>query len=339
MLDTMETLCCLDGVSGSENEIRDYILERAMPLADEIITDAIGNILVFKKGAKAPAHKLMLCAHMDEVGLIVTHITDDGYLRFAAAGGVDRRVLPGKKVYVGAERVPGFIGTKAIHLTTAEQRKNIPPMKDMFIDIGAADAESAKKLVALGDWVAFDDTVIRFGDGFIKAKAIDDRCGCASMLTLLESDLPCDCWFAFTVQEEVGCRGATVAASIIEPEIALILEGTTAGDLPDAEGAARTCELGGGVVIPFMDGGAIYDRALYAQLGATAEKNGIRWQTKTRVAGGTDASVIQRGGSGCRVAAISVPVRNLHSPSCVARIDECEDQCRLAKLFLEAMAE
>lgn len=339
MLDTMETLCCLDGVSGSENEIRDYILERALPLADEIITDAIGNILVFKKGAKAPAQKLMLCAHMDEVGLIVTHITDDGYLRFATAGGIDRRVLPGKKVYVGSERVPGFIGTKAIHLTTAEQRKNIPPMKDMFIDIGASDAEQAKKRVALGDWVAFDDTVIRFGDGFIKAKAIDDRCGCASMLTLLEGELPCDCWFAFTVQEEVGCRGATVAASIIEPELALILEGTTAGDLPEAEGAARTCELGGGVVIPFMDGGAIYDRGLYHQLSTLAENNGIRWQTKTRVAGGTDASVVQRSGGGCRVAAISVPVRNLHSPSCVARVDECEDQCRLAKLFLEAMAE
>lgn len=337
MLDTMETLCCLDGVSGSENEIRDYILERAMPLADEIITDAIGNILVLKKGAKEPAQKIMLCAHMDEVGLIVTHITDDGYLRFAPAGGIDRRVLPGKKVYVGAERVPGFIGTKAIHLTTAEQRKNIPPMKDMFIDIGAADADAARKIVALGDWVAFDDTVIRFGDGFIKAKAIDDRCGCATMLTLMEEDLPYDCWFAFTVQEEVGCRGATVAANIIRPEIALILEGTTAGDLPDAEGAARTCELGGGVVIPFMDGGAIYDRALYEQLTTLAEKNNIRWQTKTRVAGGTDASVVQRSGSGCRVAAISVAVRNLHSPSCVARVDECEDQYRLAKLALEAL--
>ena len=141
MLDTMETLCCLDGVSGSEGEIRDYILERTMPLADEIITDAIGNILVFKKGARTPAQKLMLCAHMDEVGLIVTHITDDGYLRFAAAGGIDRRVLLGKKVYVGAARVPGFIGTKAIHLTTAEQRKSVPLMKDMFIDIGAADAQ------------------------------------------------------------------------------------------------------------------------------------------------------------------------------------------------------
>lgn len=339
MLDTMETLCCLDGVSGSEGEIRDYILERALPLADEIITDAIGNILVFKKGAKAPAQKLMLCAHMDEVGLIITHITPDGYLRFDTAGGVDRRVLPGKKVYVGAERVPGFIGTKAFHLTTAEQRKTIPPMKDMFIDIGAQNADAAKQLVAVGDWVAFDDTVIRFGDGFIKAKAIDDRCGCATMLTLLEEDLPCDCWFAFTVQEEVGCRGAVVAANIIEPQIALILEGTTAGDLAEAEGAARTCELGSGVVIPFMDGGAIYDRGLYDMLGELAEKNDIRWQTKTRVAGGTDASVVQRSGSGCRVAALSVPVRNLHSPACVARVDECEAQYRLAKLFLEAMAQ
>lgn len=339
MLDTLETLCCLEGVSGAEKEVRDYILERAMPLADEIRTDPMGNLMIFKKGAKPPQQKIMFCAHMDEVGLIITHISESGYLRFAFAGGIDRRVLMGKKVYIGAQRVPGYIGSKAIHLTTADQRKIIPELDAMFIDIGASSREEAEELVSIGDSAAFDDAVIRFGDGYIKSKAIDDRVGCAVMLKLLESDLPCDCWFAFTVQEEVGCRGASVAANIIDPDVAIVLEGTTAADLAGVRGADRVCCLGGGVVIPFMDGGAIYDRTLCQQLSKLAEANNISWQTKTRVAGGTDASVIQRQGGGTRVAALSVAVRNLHSPACVAKIEDCEAQLKLAKLFLEEIAE
>lgn len=339
LLDTLETLCCLSGVSGNEDEVRDYILERVMPFADEIRTDAMGNLMVFKKGAVAPAQKVMFSAHMDEVGLIITDVTDDGYLRFDCAGGIDRRVLIGKCVYVGENRVLGMIGSKAIHLTTAEQRKTIPELRDMYIDIGAADKAEAKTKINLGDTATFNDSVIHFGNGCIKAKAIDDRVGCASMLELIESRLPCDAWFAFTVQEEVGCRGARTAAQSIQPDVCLVLEGTTAADIPGVTGAARICSVGGGVVIPFMDGGTIYDRELYTRLGALADQNGISWQTKTRVAGGTDASVIQRSGAGVRVAAISVAMRNIHSPACVAKIAECEDQLKLARLFLAQLAQ
>lgn len=338
MLDTLETLCSLSGVSGSEMEVRDYILERIMPCADEIRTDPMGNLMVFKKGGSVPSHRIMLAAHMDEVGLIVTDITEEGLLRFGTAGGIDRRVLPGKHVFVGTDRVPGVIGLKAIHMTDDDERKKVPEIEDMSIDIGAADAEEAKKHVNPGDAVCFDDTVIRFGDGFLKAKALDDRVGCAAMVTLLESSLPCDCWFAFTAQEEVGCRGAHTAARSIEPDIALILEGTTAADLPDVEGAGRVCCVGGGIVIPFMDRTTIYDRELYADLTRLADENGIKWQTKSRITGGTDASAIQRSLGGVRTAAVSVAVRNIHSPASVARISECEDQMRLIRLFLEEMA-
>jgi endoglucanase len=339
MLDTMETLCCLSGVTGNEDEVRDYILERVMPVADEILTDPMGNLMVFKKGAVTGSKKVMLAAHMDEVGLIITDITQDGYLRFEAAGGVDRRVIIGKRVYVGSNRVMGVVGCKAIHLTTAEQRKSLPKMKDMYIDIGTTSREEAESLVALGDPVAFDDGVVRFGQGFVKAKAIDDRVGCATMLKLLEQPLPCDCWFAFTVQEEVGCRGAQAAARRLEPDVALILEGTTAADLAGVTGTDKVCQLGKGIVIPFMDGGTIYDQKLYKLLGQLADANGIAWQTKTRVAGGTDASVIQRSGTGVAVAALSVAVRNIHSPACVAKIDECEAQLALARLFLQELAQ
>lgn len=339
MLDTMETLCCLDGVSGREDEVREYILERVMPFADEIRTDAMGNLMVFKKGAAKPKQRVMLAAHMDEVGLIITEITEDGYPRFDAVGGIDRRVLIGKRVFVGSVRALGVIGSKAIHLTTAEQRKTLPKLSDMYIDIGAKDKAEAETLVQLGDTAAFDDSVIRFGDGYIKAKAIDDRAGCASMLELIESQLPCDCWFAFTVQEEVGCRGAAVAARSIQPDVALILEGTTAADIPGVSGADRVCQLGKGVVIPYMDKGTIYDRELYGMLCRLAEENGLLWQTKSRVAGGTDASAIQRSGAGVRVAAVSVAVRNIHSPASVVKAEECEAQLKLARLFLKEFAE
>lgn len=338
LLDTLETLCCLTGVSGCEDEVRDYILERVMPFADEIRTDAMGNLMVFKKGDVAPARTVMLAAHMDEVGLIVTDITDDGFLKFGTAGGIDRRVLMGKRVHVGESRTLGVIGTKAIHLTSDEERKSLPEVREMYIDIGAADRAEAEKRVKPGDTVSFSDAVIRFGNGFLKAKAIDDRAGCAAMVELIESRLPCDAWFAFTVQEEVGCRGARTAAQSIGPEVCLILEGTTAADIPGVSSAERICRLGRGVVIPFMDGGTMYDRELYALLGRLADENGIAWQTKTRIAGGTDASVIQRSGAGAKVAAVSVAVRNIHSPASVAKIEECEAQEKLARLFLEEMA-
>ena len=211
-------------------------------------------------------------------------------------------------------------------------------MKDMFIDIGAKDKAAAEKLVHIGDLIAFDDTVVRFGDGFVKAKAIDDRVGCATMLELIESELPCDCWFTFTVQEEVGTRGSTVAAASIRPDVALVLEGTTAADIPGSEGTERVCCLGSGVVIPFMDRGTIYDKGLFRTLTRLAEENGIPWQTKSKISGGTDGSAVQRSGAGAAVAAVSVAVRNIHSPACVAKVSECEDQLKLAGLFLAEMA-
>ncbi len=339
MIGTLEALCGLNGVSGCEDEVRDYILERVMPHADELKTDAMGNLMVFKRGAVTPSRRVMLAAHMDEVGLIVTDVTDGGYLRFGTAGGIDRRVLIGKRVTVGENRVPGVIGIKPIHLTEGDEAKSLPKLKELYIDIGAKDADAARALVRPGDTAAFDSRFVRFGDGFVKAKAIDDRVGCASMLRLIEEGgLPCDCWFAFTVQEEVGCRGARVAAAHIGADTALILEGTTAADLPGVEGAERICAPGKGLVIPFMDGGTIYDRDYYALLGRLADGAGIPWQTKTRVAGGTDASAIQRGGAGARVAAISVAMRNIHSPACVAKAAECEAQPALARLFLGEMA-
>lgn len=339
MIDTLKTLCALPGVSSFEDEVRDYIRNRVASCADSLRVDAMGNLIVFKKGAKSTGNKLMLCAHMDEVGLIVRDTTDEGYLKFSCVGGIDRRVLLGKQVMVGANKVPGIIGLKAIHMTTPEERKKVPPLTDYYIDIGAADQEQAQKLVELGDCCVFAGDVVEFGGGMLKAKAIDDRVGCAVLVKLLEEELPMDCTFVFTVQEEVGTRGAFGAAFSVTPEIAVVFEGTTAADNPALEEHTQVCWPGRGPVLSWMDGSAIYDRELFELMRGLARDNGLPWQIKHYLAGGTDAGAIQRTKAGVRVTGISAAVRYLHAPSSVASISDMEHMLTLARLFIRAVAE
>ena len=338
MINTLKTLCALSGVSSFEDEVRDYIRQRVTPYATDLRVDAMGNLIVLKKGARATGNKLMLCAHMDEVGLIIKSITEDGYLKFGCVGGIDRRVLLGKQVALGEQKVTGVIGLKAIHMTTAEERKKVPKL-EYYIDIGVKSREEAEKLVGIGDCGVFVSDVVEFGDGMLKAKAIDDRAGCAVLVKLLEEDLPMDCTFVFTVQEEVGTRGAFGSAFSVTPEIALVLEGTTAADNPALDESLQVCWPGKGPVLSWMDGGSIYDRGLFELLRDLADRNGLPWQMKHYLAGGTDASAIQRTKSGVRVAGISAAVRYLHAPSSVANISDMEHMLTLARLFVGAVAE
>ena len=338
MIETLKTLCALSGVSSFEDEVRDYLRQRVEPHADSVRVDALGNLIVFKRGAKPAGNRLMLCAHMDEVGLIVKSVTKEGFLKFGCVGGIDRRILLGKEVAVGPGRVPGVIGLKPIHLTTAEERKKVPKVTDLYIDIGAKDKEEALSQVELGDFAAFVSDAVDFGDGMLKAKAIDDRVGCAVMVKLLEEELPMDCTFAFTVMEEVGTRGAFGAAFSVKPEIALVLEGTTAADVPALSEDRQVCWPGRGPVLAWMDGGAIYDRGLFERLRALAEENGLPWQMKHYVSGGTDAKAVQGTGSGVRVAGISAAVRYLHAPNSVCSQTDAEQMLALARLFIRDMA-
>ena len=339
MLNVLKQLCALSGVSSWEDEVRDFIRAQAQPYADSIRTDAIGNLIVFKKGQKPTGNKLLLSAHMDEVGLMVKKIEDDGTLRFSTVGGIDRRVLLGKRVFVGEKRIPAVVGSKPIHLTTKEDRKNVPKLDQLYLDLGAENREAAEKLVSLGDVATFDPEWMEFGNRMLKAKAIDDRVGCAVLLTLLKEELPMDCTFVFSAQEEVGTRGAFGYAFSVKPEIALVVEGTTASDIPGTPEHMTVCAPGLGPVIPFMDGGTIYDRGLFELLRNLAEKNGIPWQTKHRVAGGTDGRTIQRSRQGVRVAGVAAAVRNIHTPSSVASLADCEEMLKLARLFIQAVAE
>lgn len=335
MIELMKQLCALPGPSGCEDAVREFVLKKVKPFADEMKTDAIGNIMVFRKGKKALERPVVLCAHMDEVGVIIKKITDDGMLKFGFVGGVDPRVVIGRPVRFGD--VQGVIGIKAVHLTTAAERRTMPKTKDLYIDIGAASKAAAEDKVSLGDYGVFDSAVVEFGDGLIKAKAIDDRVGCAALLKLIEDEPPIDTWFCFTVQEETGLRGAASMAFALDPGFAMVLEGTTAADLAEVEGADAVCRVRGGVVLPFMDGATIYDAALFELLRDACIRRGIPWQTKTRVAGGTDAGRIHRSRAGVRVCAAAAPVRYIHSPSSVAAKADCEAVLAAARAFLEEL--
>lgn len=338
MLDLLKQLCSLNGVSGDEGEVRDFLRAQAQPYADSIRTDALGNLIVFKKGAKSSGNHLLLAAHMDEVGVIVTHVTDEGFLKFGFVGGVDRRVAIGKPVVLGRDKVPGIISLKAIHLTEKSELKKVPKTDKLYIDIGASGREAAMKLAPPGTYGCFVSQPEEFGGGFFKARAIDDRIGCAIMLELLKEELPLDVTFAFTAQEEVGTRGAFGAAFSVTPSVALVLETTTAADLPGVDDHRRVCAPGKGPVISYMDGATIYDRDLFDDLRRLAESSGILWQTKEYIAGGNDARTIQRTKQGVRVAAMSAATRYLHAPSSVGSIADFENMLKLARLFLADQA-
>lgn len=339
MLERIKTMCALPGVASREDAVRRYVMREAEGYADEMRVDALGNLIIWKKGEKPCRNKLMLAAHMDEVGVMVRAITEEGYVKFSCVGGIDRRILLGKRVLIGDRQVVGVIGLKAIHLTTQEERKKVPKLEDYYIDIGAKSRAEAEAMVELGDCGVFVSDAVEFGEGMLKAKAIDDRVGCAVMLELLREPLPMDCTFAFTAQEEVGTRGAFAAAFSVTPEIACVLEGTTAADSPAVDACCQVCWPGKGPVISWMDGGAIYDRELFEMLRGLAQENGIPWQMKHYLAGGTDAKAIQRTKAGVRVAGISTAVRYLHAPSSVASISDMEHMLTLARLFVHKLAE
>ncbi len=336
MIELLKTLCSLNGPSSNEEKVREYIKKYVKDISDDVREDVMGNLIVFKKGKKRRKKKLLLAAHMDEVGLIVTDITDEGYLKFDFVGGVDTRVVIGKRVLVGKREIPGIIGFRAVHLTTQEERKRAPKTSELCIDIGCDKKSAAEKLASRGDTAIFDSPFVKLGENRVKARALDDRFGCAVMLKLLEEELLYDTYFAFTVQEEAGLRGATTAAYSVEPEVALVLEATTAADIPSAEGAARVCSLGKGAVIGCMDSGTIYDKVLFGNLRDIAEKNGIPWQLKSRVAGGTDAGKIHVSRSGVRTTSLSLPTRYIHSPSCVGDIRDMTAVLNLAREFVNA---
>lgn len=337
LLEQMKDLTQLRGISGCEDAVRDYLIQKIEGRCDSYEVDNMGNLIVHKKGKKTGEKKVLFSAHMDEVGFIVTHITKEGMLHFATVGGVTPAVTAGRPVKIGKDAVPGVIGTRPIHLVTEEEGKEYAKIEDMRIDIGAKDKEDALKLCAPGDQVTFIGPWRELGEGSILARAIDDRAGCALLLDLLQGELEYDCTFAFVVQEETGCNGSKAVAFSQRPDIAVAVESTTAGDIPTAPEGRQVCRVGSGPVISFMDKGTIYPWDLYQRATALAEGAGIPWQTKEGVFGGNDARSYASGAAGAKVLAVSLPVRYLHSANTLANKKDLEETRKLLELLAKEL--
>lgn len=327
----LEKLCNLNSTSGDEKAVREFIINEIKKDC-EITVDNLGSIIAFKKGKKAPSKKVMLCAHMDEVGFIVTDISDEGYLSFDAVGGINPNVVAGRVVEING--ISGVIGLKPVHLQSDDEKSKNVSFKDLKIDIGAKDKANAEKYVNLGDYAYFKNDFEEFGNGFIKSKALDDRIGCMLLINLIKNfQFEYDTYFAFNVQEEVGLRGASCTAFTVKPDTAVVIEATTAADLCAVTGGDRVCILGNGPVVSFMDGRTVYDRELYSLAMKTACDNKINCQTKTAIAGGNDAGAIQTSASGTKVLAVSLPCRYIHSGASVVK----KSDINLTKTLLEKL--
>ncbi len=331
----LEQLSNAIGVSGNEDAVRQIILKAIKPHVDEWRVDTMGNLLAVKKARRgAPPFKVMLAAHMDEVGLMITGYDASGGLRFRAVGGIDDRLLPGKFVLVGPERIPGVIGVKPVHLLKGDEGKQVVKMDAMVIDIGATSKEEAGKLVEIGHYAGFATRFRRLGR-VVTGKAFDDRAGCAALIALLQGErFKFDLHAVFTVQEEVGMRGAQVAAYAVEPDCAFALEGTICDDWPKDRDLSPTTELGKGPAITIMDRSVIANRSLVDHVVATAVSLNIPYQFKQPGVGGTDAGAVARSRGGVPSLPVAIPCRYIHSPVAMLALDDFRNTVRLMQASL-----
>ncbi len=326
MLDLLNRLCEIDAPSGAEDNLREFIINEIKDYC-EYYTDASGNIIAHKKGDKAPTKKIMVDAHLDEIGIIVSGVTADGFLKFSTVGGISPEVLFCRRVRIGS--IIGVIGAKPIHLTHGDEGKKCPKTNAMYIDIGAKSRDEALANITLGDCGVIMSEFELCGN-LVKSKALDDRIGCALLIKLIKNYSEYDFYATFTTGEEIGCRGAKTAAFTIAPDYALVLEGTTAADTEGSDDTNCVCKLGCGPAVSFMDNSTLYNRELYL----AAINSGIKCQTKAAVSGGNNSGAIHVSGKGVKTLAVSVPCRYIHSANSVANTEDIENAYQLAAAML-----
>jgi endoglucanase len=332
MIELLRELSDAMGVSGDEGGVRDLIVKRIRDHVEDMRVDTMGNLLAVKRGTGHVKLRVMAAAHMDEVGMMVMGFDSDGTIRFDAVGGLDARILPAARVLVGEDRIPGVVMSPPVHVN---EDQNTVPIDRLRIDIGATNKESAQKHVERGDVIAFDSQLVELGPT-VRGKAFDDRAGCASLIKLVQGDpFPFDLLVAFTVQEEVGLRGAKVAAQRLQPDMAFVLETTACHDLPqdpDEPDQTTITVMGSGPAITVADARTISDPRLVQHMVRVAERAGIPCQFRSpQHAGGTDAGAIHQTGIGVPSVTVANPCRYLHGPHLVMSLADWENQANLLR--------
>lgn len=337
MNDLLKQLTQANGVSSDEKEIRILLRDLVEDVVDEWQVDSLGNLIVTKKGTGQSDLRVLIDAHMDEVGLMITGFDRDGTCKFMTVGGIDARALLGKVVRIGPKKLTGVIGARPVHLLKSSQRKNVVKVDAMRIDIGAKTKDGATKKVKPGDTATFDTKYEEAGD-IAMGKAFDDRAGCAVLIELLRKDpYPFDLMAAFTVQEEVGLRGAQVVSYATQPDVALVLECTPAYDLPNDRDVSPNVSLGKGPSIYVMDARTIQDPRLVSHITRTATANDIPFQIRQPGGGGTNTAAIQRAAAGVPAATIATPARYIHSPVSMINLKDYENVISLADATLRTL--
>ena len=330
----LKELCELNGVSGNEKMVREYILDQIKKNVHDYKVDTIGNLIAEKKSSKENCPRVILCAHMDEVGLFITEITAEGYLKFQPVGGIDPRILISKTISIVRSGMMGVIGSKAIHLQKKEERKQVQSIDELYIDIGANSKEEAEKEIKLGDYVVFNSTFEIIGDHFYKAKALDDRVGCALLIQLLAETFDCDLTAVFTVQEEIGLRGSKVISNNLGADLAIVVEATSALDIQESDREGWIVELGKGPACSLMDSSTIYKPELVEKIVVIARDYDIPLQFRQGTAAGNDAANIHRAGVGIPTITLSIPCRNIHSMSSLICKDDYDHYLLLLRQIL-----
>ena len=331
-LNLLEKLCNVVAISGDEAEVRKIVLEEIKPYADDVRVDAIGNVLATRSGRGKKRMRVLLDAHMDEVGFMIVADDGEGLYRFETVGGIDVRHLLGKQVLVGKNRMPGVIGGKPVHLMTGDEPTSKVSLDALRIDVGLDGKAN------IGDRAGYATKFKRVGPSIL-AKSIDDRIGVATVIELLKhAPSNVDVCAAFTVQEEIGLRGAQVAAQYFCPDLAIAIDSTPANDQPmhdRSENMTYNTKLGLGPAIYIADGSTLHDPRLVRFLAETAEAEKIPYQFRQPGGGGTDSGAIQRALAGIPTVSVSVPHRYTHSPVSISRVDDWKNTLHLLHAALK----
>ncbi len=339
LVEVLEKLSNANGVTGREDDVRNLMKEYLKPYVDDVREDKLGNLIAFKKGKKE-APTVMIAAHMDEVGLMIKNIKKKGFLQFTKIGGIDDRILLAQKVIVNTDKGPltGIVGSKPVHIQNDEERKKVIVSDKLFIDIGAKSKEDAEKMGAqVGDAVSFDTKFARLGNNVVLGKAFDDRVGCTVMVEVMKrlQNVDCNVYAVGTIQEEVGLRGATIAAFQLEPDVGIALDASVAGDTPGVVEGEAPAKMGSGPVLTVADAGLIAHPKVLRLFIDSAKENKILYQLETGIRGATDAARIALSREGVPSGVVSIAARYIHSPAAILNMDDVEKVVQLVVAAIE----